>query len=151
MDAELRSRIEKLERENRLMKRFGGALLFVLAGVLLVAAAAPAGKGKTVKASAFEVVDAEGKTRARLGMTDTGGVGLRLLNKQGTRRLQAEMEPSGAVGFTCFSNAGKPAVLLIRSSKGIPSHDGLKRFPPGLPLTFGSTCSPTYGPRWSRN
>jgi hypothetical protein len=131
---ELTNRLEKLERENRRIKRFGGAALFVLAGLLLVAAAAPGGKPKTIKAGAFEVVDAEGKTRARLGMTKSGGVGLRLLNKTGTRRLQAEMESSGAVGFTCFSAAGRPAVMLMRSSKGIPSL--IYANEKGVPLTI---------------
>ena len=96
-------------------------VLFALAGALLVAAAAPAKTPKTVKAGKFEVVDADGKTRAFLGMTETGGVGLRILNRAGTRRLQAEMESSGAAGFVIFSAQGQPGVLLIRSSKGIPS------------------------------
>jgi hypothetical protein len=64
--------MERLERENRQLKRVGAALLLVLAAGLLASAARP--QSRTVEAERFILKDGGGRTRAVLGVwADTFG------------------------------------------------------------------------------
>jgi hypothetical protein len=64
----VQARLARLERENRWMRRGLLSLGVALTAVFLLAAQAPAPKGKTVEAERFVVVDAEGKKRAVFGV-----------------------------------------------------------------------------------
>lgn len=66
-DSELLKRLEKLERDNRRLKRFGLAALALVAGLGLVAAARPV--PKVIKAHEFEVVNSAGTVRIRMGVS----------------------------------------------------------------------------------
>lgn len=71
--AELVDRLTRLERENRRIKRVGGAIL-VLMGLLGLSAAAQQRKSADydiVTARQFRVVDGEGNCRGMIGMSET--------------------------------------------------------------------------------
>lgn len=66
-ETELVERLEKLERDNRRLKRLGTAALVLAAALGLTAAARPV--PDVIKAHAFEVVDSAGKLRIRMAVT----------------------------------------------------------------------------------
>ena len=84
-DSELLTRLEKLERDNRRLKRFGVAALALAAGVGVVAAARPI--PNAIKAHEFDVGDNAGKVRTELTVH-----ALRVLDKQGKARLAAGID-----------------------------------------------------------
>lgn len=61
-------RVQKLERENRWLKRAGLSVLMLAAAALLMGQARPS---RTVEANEFVLKDAVGKVRARLSMEET--------------------------------------------------------------------------------
>lgn len=69
-DSELLARLEKLERDNRRLKRFGLAALALAGALGLIAAARPV--PNVIKAHKFEVVDGAGKVRMRLEASSKG-------------------------------------------------------------------------------
>ena len=62
-------RLEKLEKQNRWLRRVGAMFLILAASVLLMGQAAPK---RTVEANEFILKDANGKKRARLFTTAHG-------------------------------------------------------------------------------
>ena len=80
MNDELLQRIARLEQANRRFKR-GGLLVLLVGACGLLVGAAP-GKPKPLRASAFHVVDARGRVRAKL-TAETGQPGLIFVDEQG--------------------------------------------------------------------
>jgi len=79
----IEQRVEKLEAENRRLRRAGGAVVAVLLAVVLVGAALPQEIPELIEARAFRVIDENGTMRAAvttegIGYADEGG-GLRAL------------------------------------------------------------------------
>ena len=110
----LARRLDKVERENRWLKRAGVVALAVIAAVALmgqgIRKTAPPGKpGKIVGAEQFIVHDARGGVRAELGTLPNGTVRLVLYDRgnPGETRviLSAGPETSPALSFS--DNAGK--------------------------------------------
>lgn len=103
--AALRPRIEKLERQNQLLRRLG-LLGLICAVVAFVSgqAAPPTAESRQVSAQGFQLLDAEGKTRGELVM-DEGAPLLRLLDAEG--RPQAALR------------GGKPAALVLYDTTGV--------------------------------
>src|SRR5713226_1954809 len=60
------SRLEKLERQNRIFKRAGLCALVIAVAILLAGQAVP--RNHSVEAQLFLLKDVNGKTRATLGM-----------------------------------------------------------------------------------
>ncbi len=75
----LAARIENLERQNRLYKRGGLALLFLPLPLIVMRQARPA---RTLEAQSFVLRDAKGNRRAELATFDTGSM-LRLYDSTG--------------------------------------------------------------------
>ncbi len=65
----LEQRLDRLERENRCLKRAGALALAVIAAVVLMGQATGAKVPKVIEAERFVVRDASGNTRAVLGST----------------------------------------------------------------------------------
>jgi len=63
---ELVSRLEKVERQNRWMKVVGGAVLLVMAGLVVIVCAMPG--PKVLEVEGIIVKDSDGKERVRLGL-----------------------------------------------------------------------------------
>src|ERR1700744_2100747 len=109
------SRLEKLERQNRTMKRGGLALLLALTSVGLMAqttptksppptppAAPPAAPAepvlpKNIEAESFTLKDANGKVRAELAMSGTGP-SLKLESVNGSALVTISLNDSSPAG-----------------------------------------------------
>ena len=86
-ESELTHRVAELEKKQRLMQR---AMLAAIVGwglVVTLGQASPQQHPKSIKAQQFVVVDAQGRTRATLGMS-AGGPELVLTNSRGRGLLQ---------------------------------------------------------------
>jgi hypothetical protein len=79
-DIELTKRLEKLERDNRRLKRFGLAALVIVAVIGTIAATQPV--PQKITAHEFDVVDNSGEVRAEVGMF-LGAPDIRLDDAQG--------------------------------------------------------------------
>jgi hypothetical protein len=92
---ELSNRVEKLEQENRRLKRIGLAAAVVMGLAALLGQARP--QPKEIKAQSFVVVDEQDRTRATLGLDDDG-VGLTLRDAAGrpVAQLQVAKTPDKA-------------------------------------------------------
>ena len=66
----LSERLERVERDNRRLRRVGAVVVIGFASALLMAQARPNPVVKTVQAEEFIVRDSEGKARIKLGMSD---------------------------------------------------------------------------------
>jgi hypothetical protein len=91
----LQTRLERLERQNRVLRRGGLAMLLVAGAAVLVAAEA-APKGQIMQGERFSLKDAQGRERAWLGIGREGPV-LRFLNENGRERAGLEMGREGIV------------------------------------------------------
>jgi len=105
-------RLERLERENRWMRRFGAVGISVAAAVFLI------GQGKEKKLQDLEVrsltvKDADGKVRARLGtLAKRASACLALVGKEGNIRAQFWVTAGGSTGLSFWGKDGKGRVLL---------------------------------------
>jgi hypothetical protein len=80
-------RLDRLERETRLLKRTGVAALAAIAAVMLMGQALPSKVAKLVEAEKFLVRDAAGKPRATLGLLPDGSPSLNLIDGHLAGRL----------------------------------------------------------------
>ena len=85
---DLNHRIDRLERENRRMKRFGLAVLVVVGLVVSLGQATP--PPEVVRAEKFVLVDQNGKQRATLGI-ENGGPALVLGDTRGRGVVQLQV------------------------------------------------------------
>jgi hypothetical protein len=79
--SEINARLERLERENRRMKKIG-IVAIVFASVLFVSSQATT--NKVVEANEFHLVDASGNVRAYLQMSAAGGPELEFYDENKT-------------------------------------------------------------------
>jgi hypothetical protein len=123
-------RLERLERENRWLKR-GGLCVAVIAAVILLTGSQDQAK-KSMQGERFSVMDARGKERAYLGMGVTGPV-LRFLDENGDERSGLEMSRTGIV-------------LRLLDARG-DVQTGLSLEPLGVAIvSYDSTGRPLVGP-----
>jgi len=85
---DLAARVEKLERENRRLKRLAGCGAAVACAVLAMGQAAP--EPKTIEAARFVVVDDAGRERMVLGM-DESGPALVIHSSQGREAVRLDV------------------------------------------------------------
>lgn len=103
-------RIERLERENRRLKRAGAAIVLGILAVLLMGQAVP--KGPTIEAQRFVLKDKRGKVRAVLGEGADGETGLFVYDgKQRPRAMVAMLEHDAPV-IQLADDRGVPRVAL---------------------------------------
>lgn len=122
-DSELLTRIEKLERDNRRLKRFGLAALALVAGLGLVAAARPI--PKVIKAHEFAAVDAAGKIQVTMSADSGLGPSVDLYGKKGLPILQISDYGGPQILVGVHPNKGNgyfvPDVSISDSPSGQPS------------------------------
>jgi len=107
---DLSARLEKVERANRSMKRWGGGLLTLLvAGVAMAASFA----GETVTAKAFEVRDDSGNVRAILGVDSEDRGGLWLYDDGGTLTGYFGSTQSGNAAMQLQDSGGSVRLRLL--------------------------------------
>jgi len=110
----LAGRLDRVERENRRLKRSGVVALAVIAAIVLMGQAAsklaPPGKpGKIVGAEQFIVHDARGGVRAELGTLPNGTVRLILYDRgnPGETRVILSAGPESSPALSFSDKAGK--------------------------------------------
>ncbi len=116
MNPEIQSiveRLEKVEKQNRQMKRVAlGASLLAVAFAVMGAQGSP----RPVVAERFVVVDANGTERAVLGMAERGPA-LRLYDAKGKKRAEWESEPE-ETSLLFYGKRGNEQVALFANEAG---------------------------------
>jgi hypothetical protein len=131
----LQTRLERLERQNRIFRRGGLATLLVAGAAALVAAQAPP-KIQTMECERFSLKDAQGRERAWIGMAREGPV-LRFLNDNGQERAGLEMGREGIVlrvldsrgqlqSGLSLENSGVAVVALDNSGRRLVGENAIK-------------------------
>lgn len=110
-EAELLRRLERVERENRRLRRLGIAMLLALGSIALLAAAPPPGRPKVIDAQQIVLRDPTSGTRAVLD-----GEGLALYNPNGALRVELREGKTGPRGMEVFTGDW----LKLYDSKGRP-------------------------------
>ena len=120
------ARLERVERENRWMKRLGGFALLVLLSVPLLGQAAPK---NIVKAEKFVLVDKDGKERGVLGMDDNRpynmlrgreiGPHLALFDMDGKKRIELALWPEGSPSLFLMDRNGERRASLVVGPDGL--------------------------------
>lgn len=123
----LAARVEKLERENRRLKRLAGCGAAIACAVLAMGQAASEPKGNTVEASRFVVVDDDGRERMVLGM-DESGPALVIRSSEGRECVRLDVP----------SVTDKPALYLDDVPAAARLEMGLTMNGPVIHLTDGS-------------
>lgn len=113
----LAQRLERVERENRSLRRVG-VLMLVGVAALLIAAQATA--NRVVEAEKFVVRDASGKIRAELGTPPDGRVALTLFDRDGGLRVELRVLTNGRVGLLLYDKNGKSRAALRVLAEGGP-------------------------------
>jgi hypothetical protein len=108
-------RLEKLEKQNRQVKRAITLLMILVSCLVLTSAAAH--KGRTLEARQIALKDEDGNTRAVLGMR-SAGPGLELYDANGIKvqALLAVLRTGPTLGF--YDADGTTRVLLGVTPKG---------------------------------
>ena len=114
----IEQRVEKLEKQNRWMKRVGGLALAAVACVVLM------GQGKPkelpdLDVRSLAVRDAAGESWATLGQLK-GKSFLSLFDKAGKSRLTLASMADGSPALNLSDNAGETRVLLALLADGSP-------------------------------
>ena len=117
----LARRLDRLERENRLLKRAGVVALAVIAAVVLMGQALPGKVAKLVEAERFLVRDTAGKPRATLGLLPDGSPSLNLIDKNGNIRMAVGLTPEDAPSLNLYDKAETTRAVLATLSDGSPA------------------------------
>jgi len=83
----LKMRIDRLERQNRSVKRLTAVLFFVITALVVTGISVPRKVAKEIEAERFVLRDASGKVRASLGFSEDERMGLTLFDKSGKNRI----------------------------------------------------------------
>jgi hypothetical protein len=107
----LLARLEKVENQNRRLKRAGLAALLLVGSALLVGftvqrPSKPAAVTETIEAQRFVLKNARGETRAQLGLLGSEDPQLTLLDAKGKTRLLLNLL------------AGQPSLSLVDGHGG---------------------------------
>lgn len=131
-DSELLARIEKLERDNRRLKRLGVAALVLVGALGLVAAARPV--PSVIKAHEFDVLDGQGRVRIKLQVSGSDPKSLPVIRQfsgDGEPTLGLTSDTQGGMLFLGTGQYGKsktpPVLLEAHSGQGMLSLENDKR------------------------
>lgn len=106
----LTKRLERIERQNRRLKR-GGLAFIAIFGLLILSGQAP--KQDSVTAEKFVVHDDKGKTRAHFGSLGDGEFGLYLFDESERIRLQLSLAEGEVPSLFFFDKNGRIRVMLV--------------------------------------
>ena len=112
----LQTRLQRLERQNRVFRRGALAMAIIASVAVLVAAQAPP-RSQTMQSERFTLKDAQGRERAWLGMGREGPV-LRFLNENGRERAGLEMGREGIV-LRVLDSRGRLQTGLSLENSGV--------------------------------
>lgn len=109
-DTEIMARLERLERDNRRLKRLVTVALVVAAALGLMAATRPV--PDVFKAHEFDVVDSSGKVRIRAAFDKYGHATIAFQDP----KLGDALINTNGVNF--YDSAGRPTVTLLNAENG---------------------------------
>lgn len=111
-ETELVARLEKLERDNRRLKRLGAAALVLAAALGLIAATRPV--PDVIKAHEFDVVDNAGGSRIRMEVgPQQQGAHVTLFDAAGKRREDLNVNDAGIAGILLLDSRDYGAVTIL--------------------------------------
>ena len=109
-------RLERLESENRRIKRLGAAAFFGAVALLIMGQSKSDHISKVVDAERFVVRDASGAVRAVLGVNPNGNMGLEVRDKNGKAGVALGMGTNGNPALRLDGKQGKTGIALgVRS------------------------------------
>ncbi|MGH9357712.1 MAG: hypothetical protein ACRD1O_00885 [Terriglobia bacterium] len=129
-EAELVKRLEKLERDNRRLKRSALAAL-MLAAVLLAGYAASCSRNQRasgarnapekITAHEIDLTDSSGKVRVKMYADEKGATGIVLSDAKGKKRAAVAVDSSGGTAGIALTDAqGEPREMMGVDSSGAP-------------------------------
>ena len=121
--ATLQERMERIEKQNRYLKR--GMVVLVLSLLALAVMGAKAGPGdghfRQIIAEEISIVDGAGQELILIGFRKDAGAGIRILNKAGKRVFGLGIAADeGGSGILVADKEGRPRVGL-GMDEGVPS------------------------------
>jgi hypothetical protein len=117
-DMDINARLEKLERENRRMKKIG-IVTVVFASVLFISGQAKT--NKVIEANEFHLVDGAGKVRGTFVTNNDGQTLLRLSDSTGQVVANFGTGTQGSSLFLGSTNSKQQIVFVNPGIKGIPT------------------------------
>ena len=110
-------RLQRVERDNRRLRRAAVVLVLGIAAVVLMGQARA--QRRTVEAEAFVVRDRGGQVRALLRAFDNGAVGLSFYDPGGAPRAWLRVLTDGTPGLVLSDQAGQTRTLLNVQGDGL--------------------------------
>ena len=112
------NRLERLEKQNRRFRQIGAVALVLIGSVLLMGQASPK---RTVEANEFLLKDSGGRVRAKLSTEgNLPGPSLVLIDAEGKERVRIGLTETGTKGVVdssliFFDDRGNPKIILSNS------------------------------------
>ncbi len=119
---DLKARVEKLERENRRLKRGGLFILSVVGAVVLMGQATRLTVLDEIRTRKLVVLDEAGAERAALGM-DKDGPKLAMVDAAGKKGVVLGTRKNGAGGLVLFDARGNSRAALAAEGPGLVLYD----------------------------
>lgn len=113
----IEQRLQRLEIENRRLKRIGFVLVLVPAMAVLMGQAAP-DKEKAVRANRFVLTDSEGNERGVFEVKKNGQPALNFFDTNGNKRIQLYVGDETATALHFIDANGLPRLELARAKGG---------------------------------
>ena len=107
----LKGRIDRLERQNRSVKRLTVVLFFVIVAIVVTGIAVPRHVAKNVDAERFVLRESNGKMRASLAFTTKGVPALKFYDVNGNVAIVMGVVSDGGP-MMAFHKDGKPRAWL---------------------------------------
>ncbi len=133
----LARRLDRVERENRWLKRAGVVAVAVIAAVGLMGQATGSKVAKVIEAEKFVLRDTRGKVRGKLEM-HKDGVGLILADEDERPRIMALVAPQ-LVSLSLLDEAGNDRITLstLERKVAIKLKDKTGKVSGGLGMVYG--------------
>lgn len=120
MGDDLLQRVDRLERENRWLKRLGVTVLAGLVGVLVMGQTTAGRSAKTIEAEELHLRDSRGMARATLSVGPDGSPRLGLTDQAGVSRLTLVVNSDGSPRFSLSDKAGLARAVVGLDRDGSP-------------------------------
>jgi len=110
---DLMRRLDRIERENRRLKRLWGTTMLLVVALALMGQSAPSNVPKVLEAERFTVRDPNGTPRASWGIGSTGALVMGMNDKNGKTRITLSVEPDGSPSFDFRGKDGTRRFILF--------------------------------------
>lgn len=115
---EIRRRLDRLDRENRRLRRITATAVVGLAAGILMGQASPRQVPGVVEAQKFVLQDARGESRAELTVLPDGSPTLGFLDREGKPRLVLGLAPDSSPGLALLDPGEKARLTLSLQGPG---------------------------------